>query len=147
MKAVGDHIGGLAVKLIAEPGRYLVADAGALVAEVLLVAQKSVDEDERWVFLDVGVFSGLIEVIGEAVRYPLATSRDGDPMAPAIVAGPTCDSLDVIYEQQRAQLPVTLTEGDRVVLGATGAYTTTYSSIGFNGFEPLRQVVLQDDQG
>lgn len=144
MKAIGDRIGGLAVNLIAEPGRYLVADAGALVTEVVLVAQKSVDDDERWVYLDVGVFTGLIEVIGEAVRYPMTTTRDGDTTAPAIVAGPTCDSLDVIYEQQPVELPCTLTEGDRIVLGGTGAYTTTYSSIGFNGFEPLRQVILQD---
>jgi ornithine decarboxylase len=114
---------------------------------VVLVAQKSGDDDERWVFLDVGVFTGLIEVIGEAVRYPMITTRDGDPTAPAIVAGPTCDSLDVIYERHPVLLPRTLTEGDRIVLGGTGAYTTTYSSIGFNGFEPLRQVILQDDQG
>ena len=145
MKAVGDRIGGLAADLVAEPGRYLVADAGALVSEVVLVARKSPADAVRWVYVDAGVFSGLIEVIGEAVRYPLSTSRDGGPTEPSILAGPTCDSIDVLYEQQPVDLPVDLVEGDQVVFSAAGAYTTTYSSVAFNGFDPLRQVVLASD--
>jgi ornithine decarboxylase len=54
-----------------------------------------------------------------------------------VVAGPTCDSADVLYEEFKYQLPLDLRAGDRVELLSAGAYTTTYSSVGFNGFPPL----------
>ena len=55
----------------------------------------------RWVFLDAGVFTGLVETIEEAIRCPVTTSRDrdGGPRVPCVLAGPTCDSADVLYEQ------------------------------------------------
>jgi len=144
MSAVEHRIGGLDARLAAEPGRYLVADAGALVSEVLLVSQRSVGDSTRWVYLDVGVFTGLVEAIGEAVRYPITCDRSSEDTLPSILAGPTCDSLDVIYEQHPVALPAELAEGDRLVFAGTGAYTTTYSAVAFNGFAPLRQVVLSD---
>ena len=54
-----------------------------------------------------------------------------------MLAGPTCDSLDVLYQDQMVQLPLALAEGDEVRLLASGAYTTCYSTVGFNGFAPL----------
>jgi ornithine decarboxylase len=144
-KAIAAHMAANADRLpptiIAEPGRFLVADAGVLQAEVLLVSRKE-DPDVRWVYLDVGVFTGLVEAMDESIRYLIRTPHDGGPTGPAILAGPTCDSIDILYERHPYRLPVDLAEGDRIELMATGAYTTTYSSVAFNGFPPLRSVVL-----
>lgn len=129
-------------KIMAEPGRGMVAEAGLIVAEVLLVSRKSADDMHRWVYLDIGRFSGLAETEGEAIRYQLQTQRDADPMGPCVVAGPTCDSADVLYEKRPMALPLTLQAGDRVLIRNTGAYTSTYSSVCFNGFPPLAVVVI-----
>ena len=96
----------------------------------------------RWVYLDAGVYSGLVETLGESIRYRLRTDRDGDPVGPAVLAGPTCDSVDVLYEHEPVVLPLTLREGDQVRFGAAGAYTTTYATVGFNGFAPLPTVLV-----
>ena len=58
--------------------------------------------------------------------------------APCVLAGPTCDSADVLYEKQPYALPVSLEIGDKVLIEGTGAYTATYSSVAFNGFAPLK---------
>jgi ornithine decarboxylase len=59
-----------------------------------------------------------------------------------VIAGPTCDSADVLYEKSGYELPLALAEGDVVDILATGAYTTTYSSVGFNGFPPLAEYFI-----
>ena len=61
-------------------------------------------------------------------------------MAPCVLAGPTCDSADVLYEKQPYPLPVSLEIGDKVLIEGTGAYTATYASVAFNGFAPLQDV-------
>jgi len=126
-------------EVMIEPGRYLVADAGVLRSEVVLVSTRTVDDFERWVYLDCGKFHGLAETMDEAIRYRLRTGRDGDPTGPVVIAGPTCDSADVLYSKSGYELPITLRDGDTVDILSAGAYTTTYSSIGFNGFPPLRE--------
>jgi ornithine decarboxylase len=128
--------------IMAEPGRGMVAEAGLIVAEVMLVSRKSDRDMHRWVYLDIGRFSGLAETEGEAIRYQFETSRDGDPTGPCIMAGPSCDSADVLYEKRPMQMPLTLRAGDRVIIRNTGAYTSTYSSVCFNGFPPLDVVVI-----
>ena len=95
----------------------------------------------RWVYLDAGIYSGLVETLGEAIRYRLTTDRDDDERGPVVLAGPTCDSVDVLYERTPVQLPISLREGDRVVFGSAGAYTSSYSTVGFNGFAPLPTVL------
>jgi len=126
--------------LITEPGRFLAADAGVIETEVVLVARKSLHDEHRWVFLDIGLFGGLAECLGEAIKYPIVTVEgdDGGPKGPVVLAGPTCDSADVLYEEFRYRLPMSLGAGDRLRLLATGAYTTTYAAVAFNGFPPLR---------
>jgi ornithine decarboxylase len=121
-------------RTIVEPGRGIVGDAGTLVASVIAVIQRG---PVRWVFLDAGVFTGLVETLDEAIRYRLRTTADGGVTGPCVLAGPTCDSADVLYEQRMVDLPITLAEGDEVRLLSAGAYTSSYSSVGFNGFEPL----------
>ncbi|WP_297768414.1 type III PLP-dependent enzyme [uncultured Roseovarius sp.] len=131
-----------AVRVMAEPGRGMVADAGMIAAEVLLVSRKSDDDICRWVYLDIGRFSGLAETEGEAIRYQFLTERDHEATGPCILAGPSCDSADVLYEKRPVALPVGLEAGDRIIIRNCGAYTSSYSSVGFNGFPPLDVVVI-----
>jgi ornithine decarboxylase len=131
-------------QIIAEPGRYLVADAGVLQTEVVLVSKKHQLDDRRWVYLDCGKFGGLAETMEEAIRYRLRTPHDeaNGPRGAVNIAGPTCDSADVLYEKSDYDLPMALAPGDRIDICSTGAYTTTYSAVNFNGFAPLKQVVI-----
>ena len=128
--------------VMAEPGRGLVAEAGHIAAEVLLVSKKSADDLHRWVYLDIGRFSGLAETEGEAIRYQFVTDHDGGETGPCILAGPSCDSADILYEKRPVQLPLALRDGDKVMIRNCGAYTSSYSSVGFNGFPPLDVIVL-----
>ncbi|PRX09641.1 UNVERIFIED_ORG: ornithine decarboxylase [Martelella mediterranea] len=140
--ALSRHFGNQLPKTIIEPGRGMVGNAGVIKSEVVLVSKKSDEDAHRWVFLDIGKFGGLAETMDEAIRYPIRTERDGDEMEPCVLAGPTCDSADVMYEKNMYPLPITLTIGDEVLIEGTGAYTTTYASVAFNGFEPLKSYVI-----
>ncbi|MBE0452822.1 MAG: type III PLP-dependent enzyme [Roseovarius sp.] len=131
-----------ALRVMAEPGRGMVAEAGMIAAEVLLVSRKAEDDLCRWVYLDIGRFSGLAETEGEAIRYQFLSDRDHEATGPCILAGPSCDSADVLYEKRPVALPLGLRAGDRVMIRNCGAYTSSYSSVGFNGFPPLDVVVI-----
>jgi ornithine decarboxylase len=137
-KALRKHFGNRIPETIIEPGRGMVGSAGVIESEVVLVSKKSEEDDVRWVYLDIGKFGGLAETMGESIRYPIRTPRDGDATAPCVLAGPTCDSADVLYENEPYQLPVSLEIGDKVLIEGTGAYTATYASVCFNGFAPLK---------
>jgi len=129
-------------EVIVEPGRGIVGDAGVIQAEVVLVSSKGGSDQRRWVYLDVGKFHGLAETMDEAIKYRLTTPHDGEATSPVVLAGPTCDSADILYEKAGYQLPVSLVSGDKVCILATGAYTTTYSAVAFNGFPPLASVCI-----
>ncbi|AMC13382.1 type III PLP-dependent enzyme [Liberibacter crescens] len=129
-------------KTIIEPGRAIVANAGAIKSEVVLISRKSEDDPIRWVFLDIGKFGGLAETTDEAIRYKILTNRDTDEMSPCIIAGPTCDSADILYKKKFYPIPISLAIGDEVFIEGTGAYTSTYASVAFNGFEPLKSYVI-----
>lgn len=141
MELIEERFGHVA-HVMAEPGRGLVAEAGAIAAEVLLVSKKSDLDLHRWVYLDIGKFSGLAETMDEAIRYQFLTDRDHESTGPCILAGPSCDSADVLYEKRPVDLPLGLKSGDRFIIRNCGAYTSTYSSVGFNGFPPLDIVVI-----
>jgi ornithine decarboxylase len=140
--ALTKHFGNAIPETIIEPGRGMVGNAGVIKSEVVLVSKKHANDNIRWVYLDIGKFGGLAETMDEAIRYPIVTARDGDAKAPCIIAGPTCDSADVLYEKTPYDLPVTLSVGDEVLIEAAGAYTTTYASVAFNGFSPLQAYVI-----
>ncbi len=140
--ALRKHFGNRIPETIIEPGRGMVGNAGVIKSEVVLISKKSDEDDVRWVFLDIGKFGGLAETMDEAIRYPIVTARDHDRKAPCVLAGPTCDLADVMYEKTPYPLPLSLTIGDEVLIEGTGAYTTTYASVAFNGFEPLRSYVI-----
>jgi ornithine decarboxylase len=131
------HFGNRLPDVIVEPGRQMVGDAGVIQSEVVLISKKSANDAKRWVYLDIGKFGGLAETMDEAIQYPIATHRKGTP-APVVLAGPTCDSADVLYEKADYRLPSDLEIGDKVEIRAAGAYTSSYASVAFNGFEPLR---------
>ncbi len=125
VSALDRQFGSQPPRLALEPGRVLVGSAGAIACEVVSV--RTGTDGRRWVYLDVGRYSGLAETENEYIRYRLRTQRDGDPVADAVLAGPTCDGDDVLY--QRYPLPATLRPGDWVEICDTGAYTASYASV------------------
>src|ERR1700737_1172232 len=137
-RALRRHFGNQIPETIIEPGRGMVGNAGIIETEVVPISKKSDEDDVRWVYLDIGKFGGLAETMDESIRYAIRTHHDGAEMTPCVLAGPTFDSAAVMYEKLPYQLPVTLEIGDKVLIEGTGAYTSTYSSVAFNGFPPLR---------
>ncbi|HEX3884611.1 MAG TPA: type III PLP-dependent enzyme [Stellaceae bacterium] len=136
--ALTRHFGNHLPEVIVEPGRSLVGDAGVIQSEVVLISEKGDGDDRRWVYLDAGKFNGLAETMDESIKYRIETpGRRGHP-GPVIIAGPTCDSADILYEKTEYSLPRDLQVGDRVSILSTGAYTSSYASVGFNGFPPIR---------
>ncbi|MGQ0650717.1 MAG: type III PLP-dependent enzyme [Betaproteobacteria bacterium] len=119
------------VRIIAEPGRYLVSDAGYFVCRVLGTATRG---GKRWMHWDAGLFGGVIES-SEGLKYKIRTDRAGPDVA-WTVGGPTCDSVDIVMKDE--PLPSDLQEGDFIYIRNAGAYTTAYASQ-FNGF-PLPEV-------
>jgi ornithine decarboxylase len=104
----------------------------------VLISKKSYTEDVRWVYLDIGKFGGLAETHDEAIKYRIEALGRKGATGPVILAGPSCDSVDILYEKFKYELPHSLQVGDRLRIHATGAYTSSYSSVGFNGFPPLK---------
>jgi ornithine decarboxylase len=140
MGAITHHFGNDLPEIIIEPGRSIVGDSGVIQAEVVLISKKSDTDEKRWVYLDVGKFNGLPETMDEAIKYRIKTPHDGVGVAsgPVVLAGPTCDSADILYEKTRYRMPHDLKVGDKVEIHATGAYTSSYASVAFNGFEPIK---------
>jgi ornithine decarboxylase len=138
MAAITRHFGNDLPEIIVEPGRSIVGDAGVIESEVVLIAEKDLSDAKRWVYLDIGKFNGLAETADESIKYRIETPADGGPAGTVVIAGPTCDSADILYEKTEYKLPLALKVGDKVRIMATGAYTSTYASVGFNGFAPLK---------
>ena len=129
--------------IILEPGRSLVADAGVIVSEVVNISRKSKNNLYQWVYLDIGKFGGLIETIDESIKFPIFFPQIG--MAEEIIlAGPTCDSMDILYEHFHYRMPEGTVPGDKVYIFTTGTYTQSYSSVNFNGFPPLKAVIYKE---
>jgi ornithine decarboxylase len=142
MQTIGEKFGDV-YYVMAEPGRAMVGNAGMLASTVLLTSKKHPEDSLRWVYLDVGKFSGLAETEGESIKYRFwIPGKETVSKSKCILAGPTCDSADVLYEKNPVELPDDLQSGDKFVILSTGAYTTTYSSVAFNGFPPLESIVI-----
>ena len=132
-------------RIILEPGRSLVGDSGILGAEVVMISKKTNTALFKWVYLDAGVMNGLFETINESIKYPIVTSKDtaGAKTGQVVLAGPTCDSMDIMYEDYKYLLPKSLKVGDRVFFLSTGAFTSSYASVEFNGFPPIKTYILK----
>jgi ornithine decarboxylase len=138
MAAITRHFGNDLPEIIIEPGRSLVGDAGVIQSEVVLISEKGGGDARRWVYLDVGKFNGLAETMDESIKYRILTPGRRGSSGPVVLAGPTCDSADILYEQTEYRLPLGLEIGDKIEILSTGAYTASYASVGFNGFSPIR---------
>ena len=124
-----------AMRVMAEPGRFLVSDCAWLVTRVTGTAVRC---GTRWIYLDAGVYHGMMEAIG-GLEYDIRTDRH-DAEIPCTIAGPTCDSTDVVARDR--PLPEDLREGDYVYIPNAGAYTTAYATQ-FNGFPSPDTVVME----
>jgi len=113
------------IQVMAEPGRYLVGSAGCLISQVVGIATR---DDDRWVYLDAGFYGGLMEL---SQNFPgtLVSQRTGEAGV-WTMAGPTCDSIDVMG---RHRLPVNTKAEDIIFMPNLGAYCTT-CACDFNGF-------------
>ncbi|UCG77555.1 MAG: type III PLP-dependent enzyme [Nitrospirota bacterium] len=116
-----------------EPGRSVVGDSGILVASVI---GKAVRGDENWLYLDVGVFNGLMESLG-GIKYSYFCDGRGEHKSWTI-AGPSCDSFDVMDRDVELPEPHV---GDTMLILSCGAYTVSYASE-FNGFSIPRTIML-----
>ena len=123
------------VKVIAEPGRYLVATAGCLVSEVAGIVKRN---SENWLYLDTGIYNGLSEHV-ENFLYSLKIPEADGPNIEWTVAGPTCDSVDVL--KNKHWLPANIRPRAQVFIPNSGAYTNA-AACRFNGFEIPRVEVI-----
>lgn len=130
-------------RILVEPGRSLVGDSGIMATKVILISKKSRNALNKWVYFDVGKFNGLAETMNESIKYPIYFEKDGEEEE-VILAGPTCDSVDILYENYKYFMPSSTQPGDYAFIFTTGAYTYTYSSVCFNGFPPLNVRIIKD---
>tara|TARA_E500000178_G_scaffold352213_1_gene415149 strand:+ start:1229 stop:2362 length:1134 start_codon:yes stop_codon:yes gene_type:complete len=128
-------------KIIAEPGRFLVASAGILECEIILIKNHN-SINQKWIYLDVGRYSGLAETEGEAIKYNIETVKNKKgKKRKYIIAGPSCDSHDVLYKKNLYVFPDNIKIGDRIRIFPAGAYTISYES-DFNGIKKIKQIFL-----
>ena len=127
------------VRVIAEPGRYIAGPAAIGVATVMGRARR---EGHWWYYLDDGLYGSYSGQLYDHARYPVEALRSG-PLLPAVLAGPTCDSIDVIAEN--LMLPE-LRAGDLLVGRAMGAYTVASASE-FNFFPKATVVAVNRRAG
>lgn len=126
-------------KLLVEPGRGLVGNAGIMAASVINRAQRG---EREWLYLDVGAFQGLIEMLDfYGFPYPVISERNSEPLAPFVLSGPTCDSADVIHHQ--AMLPAGITLGDRVYVLSAGAYSNSMER--YNGIDFPETIIVHNN--
>ncbi|MGV9880239.1 type III PLP-dependent enzyme [Streptomyces sp. NPDC003006] len=133
------EIRGHRLGFVIEPGRYLIADHGAIRAHVSRLSARRRPDGERqyWLYLSCGKFNGLYEMDQLQYRLVFPSHRDAESV-PAVVAGPTCDSDDAFsHEDGLVPVPKALASGDPVWVLSCGAYATSYMTQGFNGFSPL----------
>jgi ornithine decarboxylase len=128
------------IRILIEPGRYISANTSMLVSSVIGREHRTGTD---WLYLDMGVFQGLIEPLEiPGWKYPIFT--DKSPRANKksyVLTGPTCDAYDTLGNDY--ELPSDLNVGDRIYIGATGAYTLVYGSE-FNGFGIPKTYYVED---
>ena len=136
------HFGNLIPsKVILEPGRFLVANTAVIETEVILIRRRG-KESTKWIYLDVGRYNGLAETEGEAIKYLIKSpSCKSAKKSSYVIAGPSCDSHDIVYKKNLYRLPKDLKIGDRLRIFCTGAYTTSYET-DFNGIKKMKQIFL-----
>jgi ornithine decarboxylase len=124
------------VEIFIEPGRAIVGDAGVFVTSVIGKAKRA---DENWIYIDVGVFNGLMESLG-GIKYSYVVESTGERMRNKkyTIAGPSCDSFDVIAKEVSLPEPQV---GSLMLILSSGAYTISYASE-FNGFSIPKTILI-----
>jgi ornithine decarboxylase len=125
------------VRVIAEPGRFIAAPAAIAVSSVMGKAKR---DGRWWYYLDDGLYGSYSGQLFDHAKYPVTALREGEQTFPSVLAGPTCDSIDVIDDN--IQLPE-LDVGDLVVGRMMGAYTWA-SATDFNFFKRAKVVVMNE---
>ncbi len=129
-------------KIISEPGRFLVADAGIIETEIILIVKRKPKDKFKWLYIDVGRYNGLAETEGELIKYKIqAKNYNSGHKSKYILAGPSCDSHDILYEKNLYSLPKNIKIGDKLRIYSTGAYTSVYSTK-FNGMKQLKEFYI-----
>ncbi len=121
------------IEIHLEPGRAVVGDAGVFVTTVIGKAKRG---EENWLYIDAGVFNGLMESIG-GIKYTYVVGSRARKKH-WILAGPSCDSFDVIDRDVLLPEP---SVGDHLLILSAGAYTISYASE-FNGFPIPKTIVI-----
>lgn len=122
------------IHVIAEPGRYLVAPAAISISSV---TGKTERNGRKWYYMDDGVYGAYSGQIFDHAQYPVRCLKEG-PVSPSVLAGPTCDSIDIIRDE--ILLP-DLEAGDLIVGEMMGAYTVS-TATDFNSLQRSKIVVL-----
>ncbi|WP_377273790.1 GNAT family N-acetyltransferase [Peterkaempfera sp. SMS 1(5)a] len=128
------------LEFIVEPGRHLVADHGTIRTHVTRLTTRR----RTWLYLSCGRFNGLYEAdqLGYRLEFP---TRTGGRSVSAVVAGPTCDSDDT-FGGAPLPVPIDLASGDPVWIHSAGAYSVSYTTQGFNGYDPLPCVTVRAER-
>lgn len=120
----------------AEPGRYICGTAVNLVTSVIGVTERG---GQPWYFLDEGLYGTFSGVLFDQWDFKLISFREGEEKVAATFAGPSCDSLDIMF---RGRLTVPLEVGDLLLVPSCGAYTSA-SATTFNGFGKAKFVIWE----
>lgn len=129
------------IRVFAEPGRYISANASVLVTTVI---GRELRNGSEWLYLDMGVFQGLIEALENGFRYPIfARKSPRSGKKSFTLTGPSCDPYDTIGFDYK--LPSSVKTGDQLIIGSAGAYTMVYAS-SFNGFAPPQRHYVQGEK-
>lgn len=148
------------VEIIAEPGRFLIADSGAVVSRSKIVSDSyfrsigraEVFEKHKVIHLDDGVYGNLMgQIHDERVYEPIPFRLDREDAitgvpTPCILWGPTCDSFDRIIPPESYRVPDGLRTGDYFLFDCMGAYSTV-TSTQFNRTEPTMLVTYRTKDG
>ncbi len=124
------------VEIWAEPGRFICGTAVNLITSVIGVTER---DGQPWYFLDEGLYGTFSGVLFDQWDFKLISFKEGEQVA-ATFAGPSCDSLDIMF---RGKMTVRQEEGDLILVPICGAYTSA-SATTFNGFSKANFVVWED---
>ena len=124
------------IEIWAEPGRYICGTTVNLITSVIGVTERG---GQPWYFLDDGLYGTFSGVIFDQWDFKLISFKEGDERVAATFAGPSCDSLDIMF---RGRMTVPLEVGDLLLVPSCGAYTSA-SATTFNGFSKAEFVVWE----
>lgn len=125
------------IEIWSEPGRYICGTAVNLITSVIGVTERG---GQPWYFLDEGLYGTFSGVIFDQWDFKLISFKEGEERVAATFAGPSCDSLDIMF---RGRMTAPLEVGDLLLVPACGAYTSA-SATTFNGFSRARFVIWED---